>query len=439
MDKWRQYMADNEDNLSIEDVDDKVWQNIYKAAVPKRKVFITSVNMAFSGLIKKFKIKKEEDNNTWRNSKVRLAYALIFFTLIIVSCTYKVKSYAKHGDMITFALAKTSNLLSNQAPANSLLHSFSRIARPSDSSSFLFIKFIRQNNQEAKKLFENLKEVEGVSDLNITPIVFEYKESLFSSFLHKALEIKIKEAKPDNKQIKNKIKEVLKDKDMGSVDIQVDDYSQDVWFSTKTLYLENLPQTPKDSLTIKKDITDNVKGKSKTDTTHKPILGSRKFNTDIKLMTELITALKKTGLIDTRKPYKLEVKDGELYIDGKKQSKEVRDKFKKYLKSDNYTITNDGDGPPSNHNEVKDRTQTGLEHPGTNIQMFDGSQYLKELKLMNQLIIGLEKEGLLDSKKPYWVNIKEGELYINGKKQPKEVSDKFRQFFQSDNYGFQKS
>ncbi|HZF64186.1 MAG TPA: hypothetical protein VEZ55_06875, partial [Chitinophagaceae bacterium] len=154
---------------------------------------------------------------------------------------------------------------------------------------------------------------------------------------------------------------------------------------------------------------------------------------------ELKAALEKDRLTDTRKPYKVEIKDGEFYINGKKQSKGVRDKFKKYFKNDNYTIINDGDKSTSNHNEVKDSTKTGLTYPGTSTPVFDGIQYMKELMLMNQLINGLEKEGLLDSKKPYWVNVKEGELYINGKKQPKEVSDKFRQFFQSDNYGFQKS
>ncbi|HEX8332995.1 MAG TPA: hypothetical protein VF622_10245 [Segetibacter sp.] len=180
--------------------------------------------------------------------------------------------------------------------------------------------------------------------------------------------------------------------------------------------------------------------KSKTSSIHPGYWGGFDIKEDIRLMNELKAALEKDGLTDTRKRYKLDIKDGEFYIDGKKQSKEVRDKFKKYFRNDNYTITHDGDKPTSNHNEVKDRTKTGLKDPGTNIPDFDGIKYMKELKLMNQLINGLEKDGLLDSKKPYWVNIKEGELYINGKKQPKEVSDKFRQyFFRSDNYGFQKS
>jgi hypothetical protein len=61
---------------------------------------------------------------------------------------------------------------------------------------------------------------------------------------------------------------------------------------------------------------------------------------------------------------------------------------------------------------------------------------MKELKLMNQLIDGLQKDGLIHRNKPYTVQIKEGELYIDSKKQPKEVTDKFRKYFSGDNYGF---
>jgi len=156
-------------------------------------------------------------------------------------------------------------------------------------------------------------------------------------------------------------------------------FSQNDRFSTKTIKIGNQPQNAKDSLAIKKDITDNVKIESKTGTAQKPKLDSLKLKTHLQLQHLLTCALEKDNIIK------------------------------------------------------------GLTYPGTNIQVFDPIQYMKELNLMNQLINGLEKDGLLDSKKPYWVNIKEGELYINGKKQPKEVSDKFRQFFQSDNYGFQKS
>jgi hypothetical protein len=160
---------------------------------------------------------------------------------------------------------------------------------------------------------------------------------------------------------------------------------------------------------------------------------------DIRLMTLLTEALEKDGLIDKKNPYKLEIKNGDFYINDKKQNKEVRDKYQKYFrkdKDDHYTIQNNGDRSASTANDDdlrKAQPKTGFRHADDTIK-FDGVNYQKSLALMNQLITGLEKEGLLDSKKPYTLEVKVGELYINGNKQLKEVSDKFRKYFQSNNY-----
>ena len=238
---------------------------------------------------------------------------------------------------------------------------------------------------------------------------------------------------------------------MSSVHIQVEERSQDILFNAKTIDQEMPLQKIEDSLVIANDITDRVKVAGETDTINpKKGLSIEMSNHnlsgwkgDLDLMKQLTNALQKDGLVDNKKPYKLEIKDGELYINGEKQSKEVTDKYRKYFRNDNYTITNDGDGPKStsNHSEsfnFDDKPKKPSTYPGTDIPQFDPVQYKKDLKLMNLLIDGLHKDGLIDRKKPYLVNIKEGELYIDNKKQPKEVSDKFRQYFSGNNYGFQK-
>jgi chromosome segregation ATPase len=61
-----------------------------------------------------------------------------------------------------------------------------------------------------------------------------------------------------------------------------------------------------------------------------------------------------------------------------------------------------------------------------------------EIELMNEFTDALEADKLIDKKKSYKIEIKEGELYINGTKQPKEVSDKFRKYIKKDNYSIQK-
>ncbi len=57
----------------------------------------------------------------------------------------------------------------------------------------------------------------------------------------------------------------------------------------------------------------------------------------------LISSLEKDGLIDTSKPYKVQLKDGDLYINGVKQSKAVTDKYSKYYSGKKNFSIGDGD------------------------------------------------------------------------------------------------
>lgn len=62
---------------------------------------------------------------------------------------------------------------------------------------------------------------------------------------------------------------------------------------------------------------------------------------ELRNMKEFTDALEKDGLINKSKAYKIEVKNSELYIDGKKQSKEISDKYRQYYRKSNFTINMD--------------------------------------------------------------------------------------------------
>lgn len=57
----------------------------------------------------------------------------------------------------------------------------------------------------------------------------------------------------------------------------------------------------------------------------------------------------------------------------------------------------------------------------------------QELKAYKQLLDGLEKDGLIDTKKDYSIEYKNEELYINGQKQPQDVLNKYKGYFKQDN------
>ena len=54
-----------------------------------------------------------------------------------------------------------------------------------------------------------------------------------------------------------------------------------------------------------------------------------------------------------------------------------------------------------------------------------------ELKGYQEMIYDMEKEGLLDTKEDYSVSFNDGELSINGKKQPASVVSKYKKYFKN--------
>lgn len=70
--------------------------------------------------------------------------------------------------------------------------------------------------------------------------------------------------------------------------------------------------------------------------------GIEKAKKEIGQLKELTEALENDGLINQKKGYRIETKNGDLYINGKKQSKEITDKYRKYFNDKDYTLKSDG-------------------------------------------------------------------------------------------------
>lgn len=61
-----------------------------------------------------------------------------------------------------------------------------------------------------------------------------------------------------------------------------------------------------------------------------------------------------------------------------------------------------------------------------------------ELKGYQQMIYDMEKDGLLSTKEDYSIEYKSGDLYINDKKQPSEVTDKYKKYFKENKIAIKK-
>lgn len=80
--------------------------------------------------------------------------------------------------------------------------------------------------------------------------------------------------------------------------------------------------------------------------------------------------------------------------------------------------------------KLKQEIEEGLQDAKQEIQ-----KAKKELQQLKTFTDELEKDGLIDKTKGFSLEWKNGgELYINGKKQPKEVSEKYRKYYKKDGY-----
>jgi hypothetical protein len=52
-----------------------------------------------------------------------------------------------------------------------------------------------------------------------------------------------------------------------------------------------------------------------------------------------------------------------------------------------------------------------------------------EMKGYQEMIYDMEAAGLLNTKEDYTIEYKDGDLFINNKKQPQNVTDKYKKYF----------
>ncbi|RFM26067.1 HlyD family secretion protein [Deminuibacter soli] len=64
----------------------------------------------------------------------------------------------------------------------------------------------------------------------------------------------------------------------------------------------------------------------------------------LKQIKALTSALQKDGLIEKDKPYRIELKDGQLIINGKTQSREVTEKYRRYFPNEDHFLINNNEG-----------------------------------------------------------------------------------------------
>ncbi len=108
-------------------------------------------------------------------------------------------------------------------------------------------------------------------------------------------------------------------------------------------------------------------------------------------------------------------------INSEKFKKEMEEMTQK-LKKENFKVQLDAE---KIHKEVEQgmaKAKEGIEKAKA------------EIKNMQDFTDALEKDGLINKKSGYKIKVQDGELYINGNKQPKETYEKYKQYYRKDRF-----
>jgi chromosome segregation ATPase len=167
-----------------------------------------------------------------------------------------------------------------------------------------------------------------------------------------------------------------------------------------------------------------------------------------KIQEQLRLSLKEVEKIDVEK-IKADVEKSlrDLKLDEARLQKEIRESLREVEKIDaqkmkaeiekelNESLAKiDMEKMKIDMEKVKEEMERSKENLKVDLEKArkDMAKAREELSGYQRMLEEMEKDGLLNTKEDYKVQYKNKELFINGKKQPAEVTDKYRKYFKKD-------
>jgi CBS-domain-containing membrane protein len=191
-------------------------------------------------------------------------------------------------------------------------------------------KAMKELNEHMKELDIQLKDL----DVNIDKTI---EESL---------------AKVDFDQIGKQVEQSLKNINWNEIQMNVDNSIKQAQEHMKEINFDKINDEMKElqekfqSEEFKKQFDSDKLQKQIDEAMDKANEGMQKAKNELQQFKEFTSELEKDGLIDKRKGYEIEWKNGNLYINGVQQSQQVTNKYKKYYREDG-KIKMNADSPES--------------------------------------------------------------------------------------------
>lgn len=190
---------------------------------------------------------------------------------------------------------------------------------------------MREVNKAMEKVNEQMKNLD-MQKMNEQ--INEALKKVDFEQINKQVELAMKQV--DMEKINKEIQASLKEVDMQKINARVKaalEQAKDEMAKVNTKKIEEQMKSLKDQLDSKefKLKIDSLRIGEQVQKAMAEARGSlEKAKKELQNYKDFTNELEKDGLIDKSKPYTLELKDGYLYINGQKQSKETTDKYRKY-------------------------------------------------------------------------------------------------------------
>ncbi len=248
--------------------------------------------------------------------KLHFSAARIVFVLALTVVIIAFSAFSQKGKPGKYSFRKETNTTNNDTPT------------PRLHDRYLNLNDLDKVEAAMKKLDAQMEKLdEQMKQMDLSKVQKEVDEALQKVDFEK-IQQQIDESikKMDYEKLKRNVREsVVSVENFDKLKVQMERAKDQLERQKENLALNNNA--------VKVNIEKAMKNAKES------MLNARE---ELRTLKEFTDQLEKDGLIDKRKDFRIEVRSGELYINGKKQTKEVNDKYRKYYKKDNFSINSNG-------------------------------------------------------------------------------------------------
>ena len=177
-----------------------------------------------------------------------LAILPVFF---ILSCTIRINRVERSGNLVNFSIDKKEDRSFQELSSLQQLYTFTcyKFLQPDQPALAFFIFFIPDKEQKKLSVItEQLKILNGLQKLDISSINYTIRESVFSTFWHKTLQLG-EPQKPKEEELTRNIQATLNDKGLGFLSISIsNDKDGNIAFTSGRQHPDTLTLTNKKSM-----------------------------------------------------------------------------------------------------------------------------------------------------------------------------------------------